>query len=163
MTESSAKTRLARHSSPTEHRLIESMESAARGRLLAERHLVESARQLMTSRIEIAKHIPFGLFRDSAWDVMLELFVNGEEGGIVYVKQLIIATGQAGASAVRMIDRLEGANLIRRETDPLDHRRIIVGLTEAGRSAMLAMLAKLSGAQPEESKTVAPRGFQPRR
>jgi DNA-binding MarR family transcriptional regulator len=105
--------------------------------------------------------MPEQVMRDSAWDVMLELFVNSEEGGLVFVKHLILATGQAPATAIRVIDRLESGDLLKRFTDPLDHRRIIVDLTERGREAMRAVLRKLAEirdfAVPETSS------FLPRR
>jgi DNA-binding MarR family transcriptional regulator len=146
--------------SPIRRRTISNLEHAARGRLAEDSALIETARQTMKARAAVAQHLPETVMRDSAWDVMLELFVNGEEGGLVFVKHLILATGQAPATAIRVIDRLEGANLLRRYRDPLDHRRIVVAVTEKGRDAMRAVLRKLSELR---TLNVEPTSFQPRR
>lgn len=125
-------------------RAIESLsEAAARKVSVAERQLVEGARQLLRARLKMARHLPKGLLRDSAWDMILELFIAHEEGGIVYVKQLTLSSGESAAAAIRRIDRLEEAGLIERFPDPLDRRRVIVRLQERGRDAMLAMLMQI--------------------
>lgn len=90
---------------------------------------------------------------------MLELFICGEEGGILYVKQMVIASGESPAAAMRRIDRLDEAEFINRIPDLLDQRRVIVRLTERGRSAMLAMLKHVYD-PPISSSPVA---FDPRR
>lgn len=114
--------------------------AAARNSSVAEKLLVEGARQLLQARLKMARIAPKGLLRDSAWDMMLELFISGEEGGILYVKQLMLASGESSTAAMRRIDRLEEAGFLERFPDPLDRRRVIVRLKERGRSAMLAML-----------------------
>lgn len=114
--------------------------AAARNSSVAEKLLVEGARQLLQARLKMARIVPPGLLRDSAWDMMLELFISGEEGGILYVKQLMLASGESSTAAMRRIDRLEEAGFLERFPDPLDRRRVIVRLKERGRSAMLAML-----------------------
>ncbi|NIJ35716.1 DNA-binding MarR family transcriptional regulator [Sphingopyxis panaciterrae] len=114
--------------------------AAARNSSVAEKLLVEGARQLLRARLKMARIAPPGLLRDSAWDMMLELFISGEEGGILYVKQLMLASGESSTAAMRRIDRLEEAGFLERFPDPLDRRRVIVRLKERGRSAMLAML-----------------------
>jgi DNA-binding MarR family transcriptional regulator len=145
-------------------RTVRNFARAARERTLEEHQLVECARSLMKARAEVAKLAPAGLFRDAAWDVMLELFVRIEEGGIVYVKQLAIASGQSTASAMRLLDRLESAGMLARVRDSLDHRRMIVTLAESGRELMKAMLCKiaLSGQGSIEAASSAPVPFIPR-
>jgi len=44
---------------------------------------------------------------------------------------------------MRLIDRLEAADLIERVPDTVDHRRVIVHLSRRGRSAMEAMLSRM--------------------
>jgi len=149
--------------SPTSRRTVESLARAAQGRSVEERELVDCARQLIRARREMNKHIPAGLLKDDAWDILLELFVNGEEGGIVYVKQIMLACGVTSTSAVRLIDRLEEGALIARVPDPLDHRRVIVSLSERGRQAMTALLRKIVE-QPDDGEVAAgPTPFAPRR
>ncbi|MFC3215619.1 helix-turn-helix domain-containing protein [Novosphingobium panipatense] len=121
---------------------------------------MEGARQILRARRKIAALEPRSLFRDTAWDMMLELFISGEEGGILFVKQLMIASGESAASAMRRIDRLESAGFLERIPDMLDQRRVIVQLTSKGRTAMLAMLDEVFGAPPAAPAT--PRPFVPR-
>ncbi len=145
--------------SPSSLRTVKSLASAAHGRSIEDRQLVEYARQLLQARKKFAALSPKGLFRDSAWDMMLELFISGEEGGILYVKQMMIASGESPAAAMRRIDRLDDAEFIRRTPDALDQRRVIVRLTERGRSAMLAMLKHVYDPPP----AATPIAFNPRR
>lgn len=148
-------------SSPAARRTVESLARAAAEGSLADRQLVEKARQLLRARLDMAKVIPKGLFRDSAWDMLLELFISGEEGGILYVKQLMIASGESAAAAMRRIDRLEHAEFLERTPDPFDHRRVIVRLTQRGRSAMIAMLRNIFDPLPAVPGMPAP--YLPRR
>lgn len=98
------------------------------------------AKQVLQARKEMASIFSKAVFRDSAWDIILELYVGAVEGTIIYVKQMIIASGERPATAVRTIARLEKAGLLDREVDDDDHRRIIVRISETGRQAMEAML-----------------------
>lgn len=126
---------------PSVLRTVEALSrAAARAGSVTEKQLVEGARQLLRARLKMARIAPKGLLRDSAWDMMLELFINGEEGGILYVKQLMLMSGESSTAAMRRIDRLEEAEFIERFPDPLDGRRVIVQLKDVGRTAMLAML-----------------------
>ena len=102
---------------------------------------------------------PKNLMRDSAWDMMLVMFINDEEGGILYVKQLIGVSRDTPASAIRRIDRLEDAGLVERLPDTLDHRRVIVRLSELGRETMLSMLRDVFST--DEESPLMPVSHQP--
>lgn len=155
-------------SSPTARRTVQELARAATGRTVEERMLVDGARRLMRARHKIAGMVPHGLFRDATWGIMLELFVNSEEGGVLYVKQLLLASGESAAAAMRLIDRLEKVDLLRRVPDTLDHRRVIVCMTERGRALMITWLQQIY-ADPAELRTLiddssaTPRAYQPRR
>ena len=127
-------------------------------------NLVQAARAMLSARIKSAKYFPKTLFRDSAWDMMLELFVAGEERRRICVKQLMGVAGESSTGTMRRIDRLEEAGLIGRSPDPQDHRRVIVELSESGRAAMAAMLRDLYDPQPARKATAAksPVTFSPR-
>lgn len=130
---------------------------------MEERQLVEHARRFIRARKTIGDVIPPNLVKDAAWDILLELFVNGEEGGIVYVKHLMLACNTTPTSAMRLIDRLEDAGLIERRTDQLDQRRVIVNLSDRGREAMIALLRSVSDQPDCKQVPAAPRSFSPRR
>lgn len=142
-------------------RTVRSLAAAAKGRTVEERQLTDCARQLLHARKKIAALAPKGLFRDSAWDMMLELFISTEEGGIVYVKQMMLASGESAAAAMRRIDRLDKAEFLDRVPDMLDQRRVIVRLTERGRTAMLAMLKHVY--DPMAPSAAVPASFKPQR
>lgn len=115
--------------------------------------LLDLARQTKAMRAHIAQFFPRDVFRDSAWDMMLELFIADEQNRPLCVKELILVSGESSTSALRRIDRLEGAGLLRRRTDPADHRRLAVTLTQRGTDAMTAMLRHLYLTMGEERRT----------
>ena len=93
-----------------------------------DRSLPDLARQLQHMRAKAAKLFPRDVFRDSAWDMVLELFIAGQENRVICVKELIFVSGETSTSALRRIDRLEAAGLLSRSHDPDDHRRMAVTL-----------------------------------
>ena len=101
------------------------------------------ARHTLKVRTTINSLYPDDLFRDSAWDMMLELFVARMEGKQLCVKDLVVISGESPTSALRRIDRLQTEGLIQRRLDRRDHRRLRVDLTEAGHTAMVLMLEHL--------------------
>lgn len=105
--------------------------------------LLDLARQTKVMRANTAQFFPRDIFRDSAWDMMLELFICEQQDRALCVKELILVSGESSTSALRRIDRLESAGLLRRTTDPADHRRLTVTLTQRGTDAMTAMLRHL--------------------
>jgi DNA-binding MarR family transcriptional regulator len=112
------------------------------------KNYVPAARRLLVARQNIAKVMPRNLFRDSAWDVMLELYIGTAEQTDVYVKQAIIASGECPATAMRIIARLEKSGFLCRMGDPSDQRRVVVSLSQAGMNAMEMLLEELDGGQP---------------
>jgi DNA-binding MarR family transcriptional regulator len=144
---------------PTIQRTLDSLASVADNCAVADRELVEGARKILRARVKMVELMPKELYRDQAWDMLLELFVSGEEGGIRYVKQLMITSAKSSTAAMRLIDRLEETNFVRRESDHLDNRRVIVSLTEHGRSVMIIMLREIF--DPELKPTGAPVSFRP--
>lgn len=105
--------------------------------------LLDLARQMQIMRARAVDLFPREVFRDSAWDLMLELFVAEQQKRLVCVKELILVSGETSTSALRRIDALEAAQLLRRCNDPADHRRVSVALTVKGGEAMRAVLHSL--------------------
>ncbi|WP_308814573.1 MarR family transcriptional regulator [Sphingomonas sp. GV3] len=124
--------------------------------------LLDLARQTQAVRAKMAKLLPRDIFRDSAWDMILELFVAAREQRSVCVKQLVLVSGETATSALRRIGRLEEAGLLRRRTDHCDHRRIMVELAPKGDEAMCAMLHNLFlEPAPAAGEVVSHRSFNP--
>ncbi len=105
--------------------------------------LLDMARQIQRARAKVAELFPREVFRNSAWDMMLELFVAGQQTRTICVKELILISGESSTSALRRIDRLESTGMLRRCHDPVDHRRLVVTLTPKGDTAMQALLHHL--------------------
>lgn len=126
--------------------------------------LLRAAKTFRTARHQCAGMFPRNLFRDSAWDMMLELFITDQENGSICVKQLMAASGESATGAVRRIDGLEEAGLVSRRVDPADHRRVKVVLTEKGFAAMVAMLRHICdmGDIKPLAPGAAPVSFSPR-
>lgn len=97
----------------------------------------------MRARDDIGLLIPRDLQRHATWSVLLELYANEREGGVVLVKHIMRASGETPASAIRLIDRLEEARFVHRVPDIFDRRCIVVQLTDLGRSTVVTMLERL--------------------
>lgn len=66
------------------------------------------------------------VFRDPAWDMLLDLLVASEEGRRVSVTSLCHASGVPTTTALRHVERLDELGLIDRVADPADRRRFWV-------------------------------------
>ena len=69
------------------------------------------------------------IFRDPAWDMLLDLYCAEHEGKHLTVSQLSYGSGVPIATAIRHIDRMVDADLVKRLDDAKDQRCTIVALT----------------------------------
>lgn len=69
------------------------------------------------------------LFKDPAWDMLLELFAAHDKGDDMSVTSLCYASGVPLTTALRYLTRMEQHGLITREGDPADLRRCYVRAT----------------------------------
>ena len=83
------------------------------------------------------------LFADPAWDMLLELYALESEGRRISVSKLSVAAGVPCTTTLRWIEKLESDSLVVRAADPLDGRRIWVGLSQLGRETMHAFADKV--------------------
>ena len=81
------------------------------------------------------------LFADPAWDMLLDLMAAQLEGEKVAVSSLCIAAAVPATTALRWIKTMCDQNLFERHADPLDGRRIFIGLSPAAANAMTAYIA----------------------
>lgn len=82
------------------------------------------------------------LFSDPAWDMLLDLAVGEASGRPISVTSLCLASGVPTTTALRRLDDLQASGLIDRVPDETDRRRIIVRLTDDGRTRMNAYLER---------------------
>jgi DNA-binding MarR family transcriptional regulator len=95
-----------------------------------------TVRRLLTERRVRAIALPPGLFRDPAWDMLLDLADQAALQRRVPVTSLAIAAGVPLTTGLRYIETLAGEGLVQRRPDPLDDRRTFVDLTGEGAAAM---------------------------
>lgn len=90
---------------------------------------------------------------------------NGAQGRILYIlwqedgvpiSRLSKETGLAMASLTSMLDRMEGAGLVRRDRGDQDRRKILIYLTDAAKA-----LEKDYNAVTEEIESIYYKGFAP--
>ena len=93
-------------------------------------------RKIIRSRIARADHFSPNLFADPAWDILLELFASAIEQQRHSIGSLSVKVPAPQTTILRWIATLEREGLVSREGDPLDARRIFIGLSPAGRSSM---------------------------
>lgn len=89
------------------------------------------------------------LFADPAWDILLELFSSSLNQRRVTVSRVCAASRVSGTTALRWLKTLEERELIRRQADPMDGRRVFISLTDRGLHLMREFYYLLT---PEGSK-----------
>lgn len=107
------------------------------------------------------------LFRDPAWDMLLELFAAHEGGRMVTVTSLCFASGVPQTTALRHLLLLEEHELVTRRSDSADNRLFYVEATARAISAIANIAAMFVG----QSRTIdsmttgkrSTRGRPPRR
>lgn len=85
------------------------------------------ARALLRARLRRADLLGVEMFRDPAWDILLDLYANGAEDGMM-ISALCHAAGVPPTTALRYVHKLvETGNLVC-EDHPHDQRRTMVRL-----------------------------------
>ncbi|MFM6932560.1 MAG: MarR family transcriptional regulator [Novosphingobium sp.] len=82
------------------------------------------------------------LFGEPAWDLLLDLFINANEGKQVPVTSACIGAAVPTTTALRWLAILESRGLVEREADSSDARRIFVRLTAPAHSALTAYFVR---------------------
>jgi DNA-binding MarR family transcriptional regulator len=83
------------------------------------------------------------LFRDPAWDILLELFAAHNAGRRVSVTSLCLASGVPPTTALRQVQLLEEHQLLTRRDDSADGRRCYIEPTPRAVSAIASMAGML--------------------
>ena len=84
-------------------------------------------------------------FLNPGWNILLELFIAGEEGRNVTIKSACVAACVPQSTALRHIAHLIDIRLATRAQHPSDARSAYLKLTEPGRTKMVAFLTLSAG------------------
>lgn len=82
----------------------------------------------------------YDLFGEPCWDILLDLFIAGEERNLIGVSSACIAACCPPTTALRWLGVLYERGLIVRASDPRDARRVNVALSATGTQLMRAYL-----------------------
>jgi hypothetical protein len=107
--------------------------------------LLAAARRMATARRVRDEVFGNGQFLNPGWNILLELFVAGEEGRNVTIKSACVAACVPQSTALRHIAHLIDIRLATRAQHPSDARSAYLKLTDRGRSKMVAFLTLSEG------------------
>ena len=107
--------------------------------------LAEHAENLYRERQQRMRFFPSNIFSDPAWDILLDLFINGARNRPISITSACIAGGIPGTTGLRWLGVLEKEGLLVRETSGDDARVTWVRLSPHGMNAMRAFIADASG------------------
>jgi hypothetical protein len=100
-----------------------------------ERHALRLAQTAILMRDKANRrthYIPQEFIAEPAWQMLLELFIQFAGGADVSTKSLCIVSGVPDTTALRVIEKMENANLIERSQSLVDKRVTLVRLTRHG-------------------------------
>jgi DNA-binding MarR family transcriptional regulator len=100
----------------------------------------EFARRVLRVRQQRNTILGADSFRDPAWDMLLDLYVQDSGATGTMVSALCIASGVPQTTALRYIYRLEQLGLVKTTGHPTDQRRTMVSLTEGARPKIERLL-----------------------
>jgi DNA-binding MarR family transcriptional regulator len=82
------------------------------------------------------------LFREPAWDILLDLYVAEAEGKQISISSACGAAGLPTATGLRWLAKLEKEELIERIPAGSDGRTVYVSLTAEARAKMTGLLSR---------------------
>jgi hypothetical protein len=105
--------------------------------------LAQVAFLIRNKAIRRTHYIPQEFIAEPAWQMLLELFIQFAGGADVSTKSLCIVSGVPDTTALRVIERMENANLIERSQSLVDRRVTLVRLTRHGTVAVGSYLKEV--------------------
>jgi hypothetical protein len=106
----------------------------------------DDVRRLIRARRMRARFFDSELFADPAWDMLLDLAAARLEGGSVAVSSLCIAAAVPPTTALRWIRMMSDQGIFVRSADPMDGRRVFIGLSDRVARAMNAYFSAVKEA-----------------
>jgi hypothetical protein len=109
-----------------------------------EEPLADFAESLYRHRRRRGRYLPEKIFAEPAWDILLDLYVNGVRGRPVSITSACIAGDIPATTGLRWLGVLEQEKLIEREVSTTDARVTLVRLTAQAREQMREFFAEAS-------------------
>lgn len=105
-------------------------------------------RRMISLRRVREEIFPKGLFADPAWDMLLDLYGAHIAQHRVPVSSLCVAAEVPATTALRWISKLDRMELINRERDPHDARRVFISLRPDAVAMMRDYFARVAEGLP---------------
>lgn len=106
--------------------------------------LADFAESLYRHRRRRGRYLPEKIFAEPAWDILLDLYVNGVRGRPVSITSACIAGDIPATTGLRWLGVLEQEDLIEREVSKTDARVTLVRLTAGARQRLREFFAEAS-------------------
>jgi DNA-binding MarR family transcriptional regulator len=113
----------------------------------------DEVRRIIDLRERRAELFGRSLFKEAAWDILLELYADALENRQLSVTQLCAACRISIATTVRWLSALEDRGWIVRRADLADQRRSMVSLTKRARATMDMLFRDLTHATAGKVRT----------
>jgi DNA-binding MarR family transcriptional regulator len=108
-------------------------------------NLAQFARALQRERRQRDTVFALPLFREPAWDILLDLFTSASEGKRVTISSACVAAAVPPTTALRHLGKLEALGLITRRREK-NLRIVYLELSDLGRTKMAAALETMLNA-----------------
>jgi hypothetical protein len=109
---------------------------------LAAPRLLALARRTAEARRARDRVFGSGLCANPPWNILIDLFIAGEEGSNITIKSACVAAGVPQSTALRHIAHLIDIGLAVRSQHPSDARSAYLRLSERGRAKMIDYLGQ---------------------
>jgi len=122
---------------------LEAVETLVRSEAEARITPVEIGRVVRSAREEIGRFFDSSLFADPAFDMLLFVFLEEEEGRQVETSACYRASGVPRTTAVRWINMLLSMGMFENAPHPTDRRLTLLSLSEQARTGMRQWLGSM--------------------
>jgi hypothetical protein len=119
---------------------------------------IDVARVLYSNRRARNRHFDNSLFAEPRWDILLDLFIAGEEGRSISVSSACIGAAVPNATALRHLAAMQRKGLVERRAHPRDARCQQVRISDTAAASMCDLFADLkAGSSPRAALSLSGR------
>lgn len=98
--------------------------------------MLHTAKQILERRRLRQTEFSAALFGESAWEMLLELYVEESSGASTTTTQLQAGPSSRSSTSARWLQKLEQEDLVSRRWHPVNHGTEFVELTNGAREAL---------------------------